>query len=311
MRLAGKAKAGFYPTPERVVEMILGYLCPTPGCQVLDPCAGEGVALQRIADYLRGAPQAVELSRERALACRRRGLKTYQGDALTYRGRGFGLLYLNPPYDDGAGERLERTFLKHWSEALVPGGVLVYVIPERIVEAVEDYLTSWYGSLLVLRFPEPEYRAFRQVVVFGVRRKEAATPGRLEVQGVLGEGAHEPYPVPLSGVGRVEGAACSPQEMLALAERSPLLAEGREVGEMRPLLPVKEAHLALLIAGGMLNNQVIAIEGEPYLLRGQVRKTRVAVEENDGERERRVERERFTVSVVALSLKSGKVLEIQ
>jgi 16S rRNA G966 N2-methylase RsmD len=163
-------KAGFYPTPERVIEMILGHLSPTPGCQVIDPCAGEGVALRRTADHLQGAAQAIELSRERALACRQRGLKTYCGDALGYRGRGFGLLYLNPPYDDGMGERLERTFLKHWSEALLPGGVLVYLIPERVIGAVEDYLIGWYRSLRVLRFPEPEYQAFRQVVIFGVRR---------------------------------------------------------------------------------------------------------------------------------------------
>lgn len=182
MRLAGKAKAGFYPTPERVVEGILGYLSPTPGCQILDPCAGEGVALRRIADHLQGAAQAIELSRERAGKCRKLGLKTYCGDALGYRGRGFGLLYLNPPYDDGVGERLERTFLKHWSEALAPGGVLVYLIPERVLGAVEDYLTGWYDALLALRFPEPEYQAFHQVVVFGVRRTEPRSPGRLEVR---------------------------------------------------------------------------------------------------------------------------------
>jgi hypothetical protein len=312
MRLAGKAKAGFYPTPPRVTTLIKSYFYKAPGCKVLDPCAGEGVAVKALADHVKGWPLAIELSRERAAACKKNGVRTFHGDSLSYTGKGFGLLYLNPPYDDGNGERLERTFLKHWTPALLPSGVLVFIIPERVLEKVEDYLTSWYSHLFAFHFPEPEYQAFRQIVIFGVKREEPAPPSTLRITGVLGF-IHHRYSVPAGGAGLLYTQGPSAEEALSLADNSPLWAlfEKKAVGQFQPLLPLKDAHLALLLAGGLLNNQVVEIEGEPFLLRGQVQKTVLTLHEQDERREKTIERERFTVQVVALGLRSGQILEIK
>ncbi|MFW8159790.1 DUF6094 domain-containing protein, partial [Klebsiella pneumoniae] len=130
MRLAAKAKAGFYPTPPRVVDLILRYLDGGPLSHILDPCAGEGEALSMACAALGARGFGVELSRERAKRAAARGVRVHRGDAFHFGGEGFSLLWLNPPYDHGEGERLEVAFLRHWTEALLPGGVLVYIIPE-------------------------------------------------------------------------------------------------------------------------------------------------------------------------------------
>ena len=44
-RLASTEKAGFYPTPARVVDMIASMVHPGIGAVILDPCCGEGDAL--------------------------------------------------------------------------------------------------------------------------------------------------------------------------------------------------------------------------------------------------------------------------
>ena len=54
---------------------------------------------------------------------------------------------------------------------LIPGGVLVYIIPQnRLDKAIARLLASRFEHIHVLRFPDPEYGDFRQIVVFGVKK---------------------------------------------------------------------------------------------------------------------------------------------
>lgn len=316
MRLEAKAKAGFYPTPPRVVNLILNHLHTHGKPTILDPCAGEGDALLAVSRALEGRAVGIELSRERAKKAASKGLRVHQGDAFHFVGQGFDLLWLNPPYDHGEGERLELSFLKHWTPALRPEGILVFIIPERILKQTAPYLRTHYGHLSVFRFPEPEYLEFGQVVVLGEKLRESlplsAEGEGLEAEGILGE-VWASYTVPGSGPGLLERRERipDPEEILSLLEKSPLFV-GRKEGEIpRPLLPLKDAHLALLLAGGLLDQQVVWMEGEPYLIRGEVRKEERTFEERgeDG-RLRRVTREEFRVQVVALGLKSGDILKV-
>ena len=54
MRLAAQAKMGYYPTPPMVVSLITGILVRNgpDKIRILDPCAGEGHALNEIKDSL-------------------------------------------------------------------------------------------------------------------------------------------------------------------------------------------------------------------------------------------------------------------
>jgi len=100
-------KNGYFPTDEPTLERALAALAAAdngPMC-ILDPCAGEGVAIAEAAHAL-GREQvkafAVEFDAERARHAR--GLVDHclhadLMDTLITR-QSFGLLWLNPPYGD-------------------------------------------------------------------------------------------------------------------------------------------------------------------------------------------------------------------
>ena len=79
MRLAAQAKGGYYPTPDRVVDLVAELIHTPTGyyhrgretIRILDPCCGAGDALERLAERL-DRPNAlsietygVELHRDR------------------------------------------------------------------------------------------------------------------------------------------------------------------------------------------------------------------------------------------------------
>ena len=41
---------------------------------------------------------------------------------------------------------------------------------------VARYLAGWYENIQVFRFPDSEYTAFRQIVLFGVRHQRSTSP---------------------------------------------------------------------------------------------------------------------------------------
>ena len=115
MRLSAQAKGGFYPTPDRVVDMAASLISASAGhynrsrlaLRILDPCCGAGEALERLAEKLgrdSGTPLetfGVELHRERAEAAADvldHSLASDLFQASIANGV-FSILFLNPPYD--------------------------------------------------------------------------------------------------------------------------------------------------------------------------------------------------------------------
>lgn len=193
-RLANIEKAGYFPLPASVTDLILTYLTAPHRGRVLDPCAGEGVALLALADNLGLEPFGVELHEGRAKKAQElvqqwlvRRLQTSRTTVLpqlpscrvlhdgymnliTTKG-GYNLLYLNPPYDhDDEDGRLEYQWLKQCRPHLQAGGVLIWVVPQHLLKMTQAarYIAGWYERVEVFRFPDPEYT--RQVVLFGVLR---------------------------------------------------------------------------------------------------------------------------------------------
>lgn len=192
MRLSGQTKLGYFPTPPRTLALIKTWLThPTSGDLVryLDPCCGEGEALAEIA---RSAVQSgghaesygIELSDSRAGKAEDR-LHTVLNTAYEYAvltPGTFSLVLLNPPYDGeketGGGRRMEESFLCDLptTESLVPGGVLIYIIPhKRLNERIARHLGGWYTDLRCFKLPGDEYDAFKQVVIFA-RKRECYEP---------------------------------------------------------------------------------------------------------------------------------------
>lgn len=319
MRLEGVAKAGFYPTPPQTLELLTRLLETSPlaealaGRKALDPCAGEGEAIVHVARRLRMQAVGIELERYRAVRAKERGVRTFVGDARDYRAQNFPLIWLNPPYDYGDdGVRLETVFVEAFWQAVAPGGVLVLLIPEGSLKGVWGYLNRNYEIVLVARIARTEYPTFQQIAVVAQRREQE----RL---------AASPMPESLPYLEEVEGVEFfgasfgekevlqpritrDPEEMRRMAQASPLWRrlEAETSPQVRPLTPLKPAHLALLVAGGMLDLEEIEIEGVPHLLLGVLRKETVHIEEED----KRIERDVYRMGLRALNLADYTLLEV-
>lgn len=188
------AKNGYYPTDADTIERVLSMLEPseTGTLRILDPCAGEGVALAECKAFL-GAERTeafgVEFDRERAWHAKEILDRVIHGDFQeTFVGyRSFGLLWLNPPYGDLVGDqaatgdarkgraRLEKVFYQRAVKLLQPGGVMVLIVPHY---GLDKDLSGWIARDFesVAAFLAPEQR-FKQAVVVGVRRPGWAAAG--------------------------------------------------------------------------------------------------------------------------------------
>lgn len=201
-RLEAVAKALYYPTPERVVEMIAGIVQlsieswgPQGRPALLDPCAGEGTAASILARRWDVVAHGIELHKGRAdaaagvLAWVRHG-SYHQLTALDSKGepmrsdgygvsaeaQPFSVLFLNPPYDEGTDEtgakmRQEIEFLRATTRFLAPTGLLVFIPPRHILrsKAFREYMRNYYTDIRAYAFPDPEVDAFDQVVVLARR----------------------------------------------------------------------------------------------------------------------------------------------
>lgn len=206
-RLESVAIGGYYPTPPNLIPAIASRIGVRPDTRYafMDPCAGDGEALFSLVDEVCprpdsergsrgwGAPDkgptvyAVEMEATRHEKLETNGsskwygpVKVIHSDAfcvsfdLTDHRYGVGCLYLNPPYDTHPKfKRLEEKFLQRFTPALATGGVLVFVIPNYALAASARTLGIWYTDISCFRFPDPEWDAYSQVVLYARKRHSA------------------------------------------------------------------------------------------------------------------------------------------
>lgn len=346
MRLAAQAKGGFYPTPVRVAEMIAQEI-ETPYVsaddrkredviRMLDPCCGEGEALRIIAQGMRDNWKfqretfGAELHRQRAEQARDRLDRVMNADIFQASiGHGnFGLMLLNPPYDNEPERgRAEYSFLAHCTRYLAPGGLLLLIVPLIRLGACARHLAAHYRDLEVRSFPDPEWEDFNQVLLTGKRRFQAIPDPQMEKDirewarerpGPIGEGEKRTYrPIPTPG-GRVLFAArgIDPQEAALEARRAGLWASQELTealwppleGRVRPLMPLRRGHMAMLMAAGLLNNMQLESQGKRVLVKGRTSKEKVLVEATPAEE---VYQDRLRTTVTALDLETGEIQEIR
>ena len=225
---------------------------------------------------------------------------------------------------------MEHAFVQSMTRALCAGGVLVYIIPQRRLEVSARFLASHYASLAAYRFPDPEFAAFRQIVLFGAKKPHAKNdPAMVHRLAEWGANEHlEPLPdapgpwdplYRLPAVPRAPllfaGLIFDPVEAAAEARRAGAwaaqpLAERLWPAQARatkPLLPLRRGHLAQLIAAGFLNNVVLRHGGRRVLVKGRVRKELVTIVDDD---EQTIEREYLRTSLTMLDLDSGEIERI-
>jgi len=334
MRLEAQAKAGFYPTPPKVVDMIktwIGERMPGPR-RLLDPCCGTGEPAAQIAAAAGCEAYGVEINTDRAKSAKKLLTKVVAGNLFSVRARpaSFSILYLNPPYDfDAEDGRTELSFLKHILPYLAPSGLLLFLVPQkRITTRIARVLSAYFEGLKVRRFPADEFQAFGQIVIAGFKKARAEIDGEVlasltQIQSMdLPEIHRKEFSFTVPTAGRdffIRSSEFGPDELAEELKESSLLKESalgllKEDRQTRPasqpLMPPRKAHLAMLIAAGLINNQILEANGKRLLIKGTSKKVIDRFEEETEKGTKITERERIVTQINAFDLKTGKYLQI-
>jgi tRNA1(Val) A37 N6-methylase TrmN6 len=285
MRLKAREKLGFYPLPETEARRIRKYLqFSTESTSILDPCAGTGAALCALSE---GAPvrrYGIELDAYRAEQARNILDEVIHGSVFDTHApvESFSLVYLNPPYDFEIGEsnnqRMERLFLEHVARWVRPSGVLVMVIPYDRVYDCRKVLTPQFRDKAIYRLTDVKSVAYKQVVVFGVRRnrqeRERMNDHAVEQANAklsdltwryddippLSDVAERQYVIPPCAPARLDYRGIPLDQVEDLLANSPAWRQAKRVTHApkpefagRPLTSLHQGHVALLCTSGMMN----------------------------------------------------------
>jgi len=308
-------KNGYFPTDETTMGRILQAL-DAPLSQkiaILDPCCGEGAALAEVQNHLKeqgSLPQSfgVEYDAERAHNARQWLDLVAHADIaeMAIKVRQFGLLFLNPPYGDmmsdqaqldvagGGRKRLEKHFYRLAHPWLMPGGVLVLIVPHYVFDAeFSAMVAKSYSDVQVFMAPEQK---FKQCVVFGIKRKtDRLNPELANSLQAMGSGTLPPelpehwagpcYQVPACPVEviqfvahRIEAEGLAHE--IGRMQRSTLWPQfeqtfgGRVQQHRRPLRALRDWHLALALAAGQISGVVRSPDGRMLLVKGDTHKDR-------------------------------------
>jgi hypothetical protein len=334
MRLAAQAKMGYYPTPLPVISLIKDILIRNGrgNIRLLDPCAGEGTALKQIGEMLCAETYGIELDRDRGQIAKENLTQCLITDYMATRisNQAFSMLYLNPPYDwairndeVSVSERYERTFLRNTIRYLIPNGILIYLIPQaRLDKTIAKILAFRFKDVKVYRFPEDEYRSFKQIVLFGVLKKRAehdkdlafylSQIGHLKSIIPFLDRADSKYAVPFSPPSRnflFRTTTIDPEELeieigkYGLNNKIGRLVKPLTLSErIKPIMPLRQGHLAQLLACGMMNGVVFDKDGRnPLVVKGITRKEVETRTEYEDGKEKIIETDKIVITINAIN----------
>lgn len=305
---------GYFPTDEATLERILTALTPdspTGTLRLLDPCAGEGVAITEIACHLdeeRVQACTVEYDAERASHCATLADLSLHGDLTdtVISQQAFSLLFLNPPYGDlvnGKQEtdhkgraRLEKLFYQRTLGNLQYGGILVLIIPYYTLD--REFAGWLANSFTDVRLFSAATDQFKQVVIFGrrIRQHQQHTDAVKQLQRRLlriGQGEETapalpdawsvPYRVPavrqtLKHFYRVTLEPVQlEEEMSQLKGLWPAFSTELCL-QPQPLRPpakqLSRWHLALALAAGAITGVIASPSGRTLVVRGDTYKVK-------------------------------------
>ncbi len=335
MRSVARLKMGYYPLPKSEGDKIRSLLSFSTPASVIDPCAGQGVALLQITNEAPVRRYGVELDAERARTASLNGIEVVQGNAFdaVAKVESFSLLYLNPPYDSEIGSvgnnRMERLFLEHTYRWLVMSGVLVLVIPFERLSDCAGVLSSHFTALSAFRMTDPESVLYRQIVVFGVRRdvrgiavetnkrllQRISPYGTFRDLQALEPEAVSPYVVPPSpeAILNYRGLPYDRlEDMLphsaAWRQVAPLLTPHEDAATGRPITPLHGGHVGLLCTAGLLNG-VFGKDEDRHIARWRSVKHVSTFVEDEGDTQVVHHRERWT-NELRLVYADGRTLKL-
>lgn len=353
MRPPAIEKMGYYPTDDPIIEIISTYLkAPLERGRLLDPCAGEGKAAAVLGQRFNCETWGVELSPDRAALAVQVMDKVHQApwQACWLSEESVSWLYLNPPYDTdrfedsstGGRKRLEWEFLKTTSGKLIRGGLLTYLVPQKVlgIAEVANHLAGCYEDIRIYRYPDELFERFKQVVILATKRTDAHLPLDEEVATIremadreldpiqkTADACYQLLPAPSRGANGkpvvFKRTDWEPEDVVEAtlqdgvhrsAEWLDLIHPNRSLAQLsQPVMPLKKGHIAMLMASGMMGTVRLSDEnGRPMLIKGRVVKVVEKTEQvDDHETDTVIEtfRDRFVTTVAVLQKEGVQIIQ--
>lgn len=292
-RLESQAKLGYFPCPKEVIKKVGRRIknCH-PEAVLVDPCAGEGIAVATLATALGIQSEnvvACELDDPRSIALQGNlpdsnvsGRTDFQSSVFSRHCASVALL--NPPYDKELGyrQRAELSFLARTTTMLKPSGVLAFVMPRRVLVASKGlklHLQNHYDQIESFDFPKA-VRKYDECVVLA-RRRDKYLAASFPQWGMLTKPqGRSTYDVPKGdrfSFRKCEYLDSELEELMSFEQQLENMAPDRDISThvSRPPLELKDGHKALLLAAGFLNGRITKPSESPHVVRGTSRKTEV------------------------------------
>ena len=306
--LMNRARMGYFPTDLSHVKMLKDAIVfPGEPVNLIDPCCGEGIALQAFSKGIQARTYGIEIDEVRGEEAGRRLQRVGFGSFFHSRIslNAFQGLWLNPPYlsvpSENGTRRLEKSFLADSMRLLQVGGIMIYIIPYyRATPDVCRVLCENFTDLRVHKFIGKEFERFKQVAIIGrrIERREAEKMAKKLSEYMLDADKIPPITdlpkdcyemsAATKKVELFKGAVFNVSELAEQLKKSPStqrLFEDRTLDnrKLRPLLPLNLSQVGLVGASGMMNGLVEC--DTPHIIKGRIvkeKKTKIGVEDDKG-----------------------------
>ncbi|WP_248283788.1 DUF6094 domain-containing protein [Ureibacillus chungkukjangi] len=155
----------------------------TGDVSIIDSCCGEGLILRQLAEHpeFHVATYGVELDKGRAALAETTLDYVVQApiESMVISNDAFGFCFLNPPYDhtmrneDDETDRKEFLELERAYRYLMPGGLMMYVIPHyRFADKkIARFLATHFSEISIARFTDENFGEYKQCVFIGRKKR--------------------------------------------------------------------------------------------------------------------------------------------
>lgn len=335
-RIGNKINAGFVATQMPQVKFIKELIEYTGDTAILDTCCGTGEVLRYLAEQSDAALNDEEGLKNNIITY---GVEIDKGrgamaednldnvviapiESMMISNEQFGLIFLNPPYDymlknnSGESERKELVELERALRYLMPGGVMVYIIPHyRFSDPrIARILSTHFNNVMIARFTDENYSEFKQCVFIGYKKRgvykefnedlfnvftklesEEFTISKLPTLEKLAERAKEEegrnwkVPVGNTKIKTFSTRLINKSLIAGALNESTGLAQfigqtkprSLDISGKRPPLPLSSGQIALLLASGGINGLMAAEDpNRVHILRGQEVVSNTTLEEH-------------------------------
>jgi hypothetical protein len=225
---------------------------------------------------------------------------------------------------------MELVFLDHCYRWVMTEGVLVFVVPTTALGPCSRLLASQFDGLSIFRLEHPESVRFKQVVVFGKRKKSHFRGDPKGADALVRAGYHtndipplnpeipERYAIPPSPPASIHHLGLpldvvedALQRSTAMQNARGILVRKHQKMTGRPVTPLHKGHVGLLACSGMLNGFFGEGESRHIAHWRSVKYVDEFHEEGEDEGETIIrKRERFSHELT-LAFEDGRILELK